>query len=67
MNKKILLITMILFLLISPIISEAKTIKVKINGNGQTIITKDFNGLKLTVKTPKINKNKYLKMINIGI
>ena len=67
MNK--LIITMILFLLISPTISEAKTqkIKVKINGNGSTIIQKDFNGVKISVKTPKISKNKYLRLINIGI
>ena len=62
------LIIILLFLFIFPAISEAKTnkIKVKLSASGVNI-TKDFNGVKLTVKTLKISKNKYLRLVNIGI
>lgn len=64
-NKtKIMIIILILFIA-STLTTQAKTIKVKINASGATI-TKDFNGVKLTVKTPKISKNKYLRLVNIG-
>lgn len=45
--------------------TEQKT-KIKFNNNC-FVMQKDFNGVKLTVKTPKISKNKYLKLVNIGI
>ena len=71
----LLLSLLIAFNGLTTIKAEAKTktktntqkIKIRVNGNGQSVITKDFNGVKLTVKTPKITKNKYLKLINIGM
>lgn len=70
--------TTIIFLILLIASTQAKTNKIKIKVTEQTktkikfnnnsfVIQKDFNGVKLTVKTPKISKNKYLRLVNIGI
>jgi len=80
--KKTTIIFLILFIA-STLTTEAKTNKIKIKANTNTktteqktkikfnnncfVMQKDFNGVKLTVKTPKISKNKYLRLVNIGI
>jgi hypothetical protein len=79
--KKTTIIFLILFIAFNlTLTTEAKTNKIKIKAteqktteqktkikfnNNSFVIQKDFNGAKLTVKTPKISKNKYLRLVNM--
>lgn len=75
-NKKRILTAIIFtfFLLITGTTqtqAEAQIINIKINGGGVTnnkaYIKTEINGHKITIRTPKLTKNKYLKLVNIGI
>lgn len=64
------LIILILILLITGT-AEAKTQKIKVSGCGvssnKVYIKTDINGHKITLRTPKISKNKYLKLVNVAL
>lgn len=66
MQKTILIILCLLFFIqVSETKNNNKT-AVKINNNKITIKT-TIKGHKINFTSPKISKNKYLKMVNIGI
>ena len=61
----------IILILILTITNTAQAAqKIKINGgisNGSGYIKTSINCHKIAVRTPKLSKNKYLKLVNIGL
>ena len=65
--KKIILMLVLFMFVQNPTTAENFKIEnIGLNGNKITIKTK-IKDKKITLKTPKLSKNKYLKMINIVI
>lgn len=71
-NKKRILTAVIFtfFLLITGTIpAEAQQIKINGGGvaSGKAYIKTEIKGHKLTIRTPKLTKNKYLKLVNVAL
>lgn len=75
-NKKIIITFIILFLLsglLESLAAETQTqteIKTKTGmgiSNNRAYLKMNVNGHKITVKSPKLSKNKYLKLVNVAI
>lgn len=51
--------------------AQAQTINIKINGggvaSGKAYLKTEFKGHKITIRTPKLTKNKYLKLVNVAL
>lgn len=67
----ILIILIILSGFLESLAAETQTeIKTKTSmgiSNNRAYIKANVNGHKITVKSPKISKNKYLKLVNVAI
>lgn len=64
-------IIIVLLLITGTAQTEAQTINIKINGAGVTnnkaYIKTEIKGHKITIRTPKLTKNKYLKLVNVAL
>lgn len=70
MNKIIIAVIFTFFLLITGTTpATAQTIKINGGGvaSGKAYIKTEIKGHKLTIRTPKLTKNKYLKLVNVAL
>ena len=68
--KKQIFILIILIILSGFLDNPADSKEIKTNmgiSNNRAYIKANINGHKITVKSPKISKNKYLKLVNVAI
>lgn len=70
-NKKRILTAVIFIFLLLTTGTPATAQIIKINGggvaSGKAYIKTEIKGHKLTIRTPKITKNKYLKLVNVAL
>ena len=67
MKKRTILFLFLLLIGTTP--ATAQQIKIKGGGlsTGKVYIKTEIKGHKMTIRTPKLTKNKYLKLVNIAL
>ena len=68
-KKRILTAVIFTFFLLITESGQAQTIKINGGGvaSGKAYIKTEIKGHKITICTPKLTKNKYLKLVNVAL